>query len=548
LIDERLFKKALDLHKQGKHAEADEKYDSLLKADPANAHVLHAKGLLYMHRKSFQEALGLFQRAVDADKNLPIVRQSIGQLFEQVNMKVEAAGAYADYAAYLVGNRNQEALEACRKSLSLHPNPLAEKIRALALEQMGDPTEAEKEYRQIISSLKNSAKSVPDLMMLSDAHLSLLELEPALKCAQKAVRLDPASSSAQQRLAFLLLMQGDFPGGFAAFEHRWAEDSEYVDKKRVGFYQPQWKGETPQEVNAILVVAEQTFGDNIQFARYARMLADLGHTVLFEADWRIVSLFQEGFAHRNIRTIPRQYFKLDKWHLGWLAERLGHRRQKAPPYAVYRDLPFAMWVGSMSLPRLFGTTVDNMPGNTPYLSIKPAKIRRWRQRFQANAGKPKIGLVWSGDPNHVHDYKRSIKPALLMPLIQRTDVAFYSLQTGSPAAYEFPPGTVTKLDQLLTDFTETGAAMMCLDLIITVDTASAHLAGALNRPVWIMMPKIKDWRWQKEGETIGWYPTARLFRHPKLGDWEGTVANVNAALDQFVGAWKPEPRLKPTSK
>ena len=265
-----------------------------------------------------------------------------------------------------------------------------------------------------------------------------------------------------------------------------------------------WQGESPAALSGpLLVIAEQGFGDTIQFARYVLLLAEQGHQVIFESLPELTLLFQEGFTHPNITVVGR----VDD------------------PFAIEGNRPFAAWVGVMSLPNRFHTTLDTIPAPTPYLTIAPAKTARW-QALLATETRPKIGLVYAGNPKNMNDVARSLPPALLGLLLARGDLAFYSLQKGGAAL----PG-VEDLGPLLTDFTETGAALQALDLLITVDTSSAHLAGALGRKVWILTALPPDWRWLEAGETTAWYPTMRIFRQRQRGEWAGVIDEVALALD-----------------
>jgi hypothetical protein len=196
-----------------------------------------------------------------------------------------------------------------------------------------------------------------------------------------------------------------------------------------------------------------------------------------------------------------------------------------PRFDTYRAL--------MSLPLALKIRSNGVPHDVPYIQVDAERMNRWAERFEPYKGKRKIGLAWSGRPTHHDDARRSIRFDLLAPLLQSPDTAFFSLQKG-PALDQLTSSTygdqVVNLDQSLSDFAETAAAIAHLDLVITVDTAVAHLAGALGKPVWTMLAAAADYRWMLDREDSPWYPTMRLFRQKSNDDWTEVIARVNQAL------------------
>jgi hypothetical protein len=188
-----------------------------------------------------------------------------------------------------------------------------------------------------------------------------------------------------------------------------------------------------------------------------------------------------------------------------------------------------------SLPHIFSTTPDNIPAQVPYLHADPERVAAWRQRLDATLppGLKRIGLAWTGRPTHPNDRRRSVRLSRLLPLTQAGPAAFVSLQKPFPNADREAMQSfngMTDLSADLTDFGETAALLQNLDLVITVDTSMGHLAGAMAKPVWIMVPKAADWRWMLEREDTPWYPTARLFRQAKPGEWDPVLDRITAAL------------------
>jgi len=191
----------------------------------------------------------------------------------------------------------------------------------------------------------------------------------------------------------------------------------------------------------------------------------------------------------------------------------------------------------MSLPLAFGTTVETIPASVPYLDAPAKRARSWRERL-ADIGRPRVGLVWSGKPGHKNDHNRSIALSRLKPLLSVGGVGFVSLQQecrdSDLAVLDRLP--IRRFDKLLTDFADTAAVIGELDLVITVDTAVAHLAGAMAKPLWLLVPHIQDWRWLRGRNDSPWYPTARLFRQPQIGDWDGAIATMAKELAEFIKA------------
>jgi hypothetical protein len=199
--------------------------------------------------------------------------------------------------------------------------------------------------------------------------------------------------------------------------------------------------------------------------------------------------------------------------------------------------PFDFHCPLLSLPFAFGTTLQTIPNSVPYVQADYGKVEHWRQRLSANHAGLKVGLAWAGSPSHKNDSLRSVPLALLTPLAQVGEVNFYSLQKGEASSQsKNPPVGMKWIDwtQDLTDFSDTAALIANLDLVITVDTAVAHLAGAMGKPVWVLLPFIPDWRWMMDREDSPWYPTMRLFRQKSIGQWDDVVVRLMECLENFV--------------
>jgi tetratricopeptide (TPR) repeat protein len=328
-------------------------------------------------------------------------------------------------------------------------------------------------------------------------------LDDARMYLDAALAADPSYADAHWHLADLLLLQGDYERGWEEHEWRW---------KHEGFLTPEWdpsmrawQGE-PVEGRSVLLYPEQGFGDTLHFARYAPLLAARGAQVFVGSPPELAGVLNGLPGIRGVVT----------------------SHANAPACDVVCPL--------MSLPRLFGTRMANVPADVPYLHADPEKIRSWRTRF-ADDGVLRVGIIWSGNPLQENNRHRSCRLTDLLPLLRRTRCHFFSLQKGEPAGQlaDLPPGIdMTDLSPLLTSFAETAAVLRHLDILISTDTGTVHLAGALGRPVWLLVSAIPDWRWGASGPSTPWYPTITMYRQERCGDWSDAVDAVGCALDDRV--------------
>jgi len=315
-------------------------------------------------------------------------------------------------------------------------------------------------------------------------------LEAALAAHERAVELAPEAAALHWNLAMTLLLTGDYARGFRTFEHRRG----MPDRKPRDFDAPEWTGEGPAGLT-ILVHAEQGIGDAIQFARYLPILAADGEVVHFA-------------AHTAFATLAETLDGVTSVVAG----------DDPPPGHDYQ-------IPLLSLPHRMGTLLETVPAACPYLRVPEGVV----SPFGSGDGRRRVGIVWAGNPNHANDRNRSIDFSRLTPLFAAAGIEWVGLQVGVRAG-DAAGTPVVDISRDLTDFARTAAAMAELDLIVSVDTAAAHLAGALGRPVWVLLPHVPDWRWGMTGDATPWYPTARLFRQASPGDWAGVIEAVAAAL------------------
>lgn len=311
------------------------------------------------------------------------------------------------------------------------------------------------------------------------------------------------SVQAHSHYALSLLLTGRMSEGWEQYEFRWIDGP--LKESRFAFAVPTWEGQDLAG-KTLLLRAEQGYGDFIQFIRYARHLKVLGATVLIHLPEMVRELcrYVDGIDHILAPDAPY------------------------PKFDYYANL--------LSLPRVFGTELDSIPSEVPYIDVNVDLAATWRERLARFDG-VKIGLAWAGSPTHLRDRFRSIPLGALSPLAEEGGIQFFSIQKGHAAEQlKSKPGNMGIIDLAsdLDDFVDTAAAISELDLIIGVDTSVAHLAGALGKPVWLMLSTPNDWRWLEGREDSPWYPTMRLFRQSEIGDWSGVVTSVMAALRKFV--------------
>jgi Flp pilus assembly protein TadD len=316
------------------------------------------------------------------------------------------------------------------------------------------------------------------------------KFDQAIAAYREAIRIRPDFAAAHLNLALALLVTGNLKEGLPEYEWR-QRCSAALPPRR--FAQPAWNGEPPAG-KTILLYAEQGFGDAIHFIRYVPMVAKAGGKILLECQPQLIRLFQDlpGID----RIIPAD--------------------QPAGHFDVHCALP--------SLPLRFNTTLDTIPASIPYLAAKPADIESWRQRIDRSENRLQVGLAWAGSAENRNDRNRSIPLAKFLPLTHSGRFQFHSLQiTPPPTDSQFP---MSDWSAHLKDFADTAGLIANLDLIISVDTAVAHLAAAMGKKVWLLVAFPPDWRWMLDRTDSPWYPTVELFRQEVPGDWDTVIRKL----------------------
>jgi tetratricopeptide (TPR) repeat protein len=468
------------LRELGCDDEAIAAYRQALEIAPGAAVVWSNLAAALWEQRKIAETAAACQRALAINPDLPEALHIQGNLFWAERKPEDAVVAY------------QRAIQRSPRDLAPHNN------LAVALTELGRLEEAIEECRIVLQSDPAQPGAHNNL---ANVYFERGQLEEALREYQRALDLDPHYSEAKFGLAMLHLLRGDFAHGWPLYESRWKAWG--VPQRK--FIQPLWDG-SPLRGRRILVHAEQGLGDSIQFVRYAKLLVELGGEVIVECPRTLLDLCRTSEAvHAVVQT--------------------------GDPLPL-----FDVHIPMLQLPASFHTSAANIPAPIPYLAADLHKRQAWRKLLgDACHGGLRVGLVWASNPVNRLSRRRDLPRQALQPFLQVTGIDFYSLQVGTPTKKDWgdlPPGHITDFTNRLHDFADTAALMMELDLVISVDTAVAHLAGALARPVWTLLPFIPDWRWGLTGETSPWYPTMRLFRQPALGDWDSVVRRVADALER----------------
>ncbi len=484
-------------HTAGELGAAEACYREILRLEPAHPDASHLLGVAAALQglDDYDGAAELLQRGVALNPNFAEAHGNWGgHLWRQGDL----AGA----------------MESCRRAINLNPNLSgAHGNLGHALFDQGDYRGALECYDQALALKRDASETIArpwirgDLLNAFDscrstgADAATAEYRRALASKANPVEL-------LYYVGLLHLLHGDFAAGWHNYEYRW--QTKMLRNARRNFPQPLWQGEAFDGAR-ILLHAEQGLGDTIQFLRYVPTVAARGAKVILEVPCELRRLVDgiEGVAEIVARGTRLPDFH---WHSPLL-----------------------------SLPRAFRTELDSIPGNVPYLRADSTFVQQFTQNFLTQPGNDRlrIGLVWSGSPRHTRDPQRSMSLAQLRALTDIPRTAFYSLQKG-PAAKQVldMPMEMNLIDLAphLNDFADTAAALANLDLLITVDTAVAHLAGALGKPVWVMLTHNPDWRWLLDRGDSPWYPSARLFRQSAANDWTSVIDRVHTELRQFTFA------------
>jgi Tfp pilus assembly protein PilF/ADP-heptose:LPS heptosyltransferase len=518
MTNEELIRQAIALHRRGDLAEAGMMYRRALELNPNDATAIHLLGAIYHQQKEHRKAEELYRKAVlleprylQAWANLGILLQDQGRWMDAVEcFRAAVALDPSSVATWSAMGRvfgklgDLAGAEDAYRQAILHDPRDAEAYNNLGtiLARRGEPESARSAFTNalelrpgFVSPLTNNAKLLRNEGRLDDAEALYRE----------ALSIEPNSAAAHWGLADVLLLRGDLPDGWEEYEWRWALDEPPVAPNR---NEPRWMGE-PCEGKRIILFAEQGLGDAIQFVRYVPLVAGRGGRVTLLVPQPLVRLFKGIPGVDNVVSVDSP--------------------------GIVGDMQCSL----LSLPRIFRTTIASIPASVPYLRVQDSLRESWRARCTRNTGRINVGVAWAGSGTHENDARRSIGPALLQELSGSPGVEFYSLQVGRASLHDQSDETRSGLidySELLSDVAETAGLIEQMDLVITVDTMVAHLAGALAKPVWVLLPSSPDWRWLLDRETSPWYPTARLIRQTGEGEWGDVIRKVKHMLTTEVHA------------
>jgi tetratricopeptide (TPR) repeat protein len=508
------LKRAAQLCEEGRLVEAEAVCRRTLEAQPNAPDAEHLLGLIAHQMGKIDQAIEHLQRAVELAPGVAAYHANLGEMFR------------------LAGSPEIAANEA-RRALAINPAmPTALTNLGLALYETEDFDGAVHAHRQAIaaqpnfskahSNLGNALRALKRFDEAIAAYRRAIELDPsfadawanlgntlqntgdyqeAVPALRQAIALAPGNANARSGLGLILLLRGELAEGW--YENEWRLRAS--EQKAPRFPQRPWQGENLNGKH-IYVQAEQGLGDTIQFVRYFALLAERGCKITARVQPSLIRLMRESFPSITIMeegSVP-------------------------PPY----DIDAAL----LSLPHLLKTRLETIPAHVPYLHPAEQTIWRWKERF-APLESLKVGVAWAGNPRQPNDFRRSLDASVFAPLFAVRGTYFASLQVGPRAAdlaklQNHKPAIDLSPD--LTDFSEAAGAIAALDLVITVDTSIAHLAGALGKPVWVLLSWAADWRWMLDCEESRWYPTMRLFRQRKGQGWAEVLAGVAEQLNAVV--------------
>ncbi|HEY1686062.1 MAG TPA: tetratricopeptide repeat protein [Tepidisphaeraceae bacterium] len=527
--------------------EARELYEQILRDDPAHYVALHHLGLILHQTGQKQEAMDFIQRAVALRPDWPDALSNLGMILEEMGRTDEAiaacrqaialrqsyAGAHCNLALALKSKGLvDEAIAACRQAISLQEN-LAEahNLLGLVLAEKG-------EFAEAISACQRAIALRPQYAMafnnLGNALCGLGKIDEGIAAYQRAIALNPDNLQSHRNLAYaqkrkrnldeslaawrsvlalapdhaeahfniaaILLSQGHLREGFEEYEWRW-KCADFT-LRLPDFKQSVWDG-SPLNGRSLLLYTEQGHGDAIQFIRYCQLASECGGKVIVLCPTELQRLFAANF--QQCRFITNQ--------------------EPLPDFDCHASI--------MSLARIFQTTVETIPARVPYLRALANDSKHWRPRIEKTSAEKKIGLIWRGSAKYADDRKRSIELAHFLSLAQMPSVQIFNLWKGEMNPQDKAAASAMGLidySSEFTDFAATAGLVDQMDLIITVDTALAHLAGAMGKTVWTLLPLDCDWRWMLDRADSPWYPTMRLFCQTVAGDWSSVLQKIQNAL------------------
>lgn len=516
--DEALINRGILLQQLKRFEEALVSYDQALAAASDKADMHYNRGTLLKELKRFDEALECFDRALALRPDYLEALNSRGNIQKDLKRYEEALASY-EQALHLrpdnvaaLNNRGivlkelrrlEEALESYNRAIELRPDYAdGYNNRGNILQELYRLDEALASFDRAIVLRPKFAEPFANRAI---ALKLMRRFDDALADYSKAIALKPDYAGAYFNRALCYLLRGDFERGWEEYEWRW-KTPQALSEKRV-YAQPLWSGLEEIKGKTILLHAEQGMGDTIQFSRYARLATERGASVILQVQPALKRLLS-GLAGPQIVLFARG--------------------EPLPPFDLHCPL--------MSLPRAFGTRLATIPPIDPRLRLPPELVQQWDMRLGPKT-RPRVGIVWSGKETYRNDHHRTIALNALLGLL-KLPIDLVSLQKKvrdeDNAVLDAHRSEIAHFGPALTDFLETAALASLMDVVVSIDTAVAHLAASLGRPTWVLLPYLPDWRWLLDREDSPWYPTARLFRQSRLGDWDDVMRRLAAEIANLV--------------
>jgi tetratricopeptide (TPR) repeat protein len=486
-----------------------------LEIKPNQAHALSNLGNALTTLGRFEEALEACERAVALQPENQDAFNNLGNALSELGRGDEAVAAYdraitlkPDFAVVFDNKgkllrrlgRFEESLAAFSQYLALQDSAEAHANRGFMLRELGRFDEALAAYDRAVALDPRFLEALNNRGVVLN---ELRRLEESLAAFDQALAVDPAYADAAWNKALVLLLHERYAEGWPLFEWRWRRAEQLAHN--MPFMPADWLKQAEVAGKTVRLRAEQGLGDTLQMLRYAPILADMGARVTVAVQAPL------GEIARSVRGVSEVIVE-----------------GEALPACDLRCM-------MMSLPFVFGTTVDTIPAEVPYVRTSAAARDAWAGRLGPRT-RPRIGLAWSGSRIHPNDQNRSLPLETLLPLLD-ADADFVSLQVEHREADEAllrADGRIRRFDGEIRSFMDTAALIEQMDLVIAVDTSVAHMAGALGRPVWLMLARTPDYRWHLGREDSPWYPSARLFRQPAFGDWDGVAREIGKALTALL--------------
>ena len=511
-----LVKKGMSLHQQGNLEEAQVIYEQILNSEPDHFDALQLLGVLFAQIKKYSQSVKLLSNALKINPNHPGTYSNRGISLKELRFFDEALSSFdqaiainPDYgdAHYNRGNtlmelkRFDEALSSFDQAIIVNPE------HTQAYNNRGNTLKLLKRFDEALSSYDQAIAIRPDYPEAYNNRSNILkelkQFDKALANYNHAISIDPDYADAYFNKSTLLLLRGDYREGWQLYEWRWKQKHN-INSLR-SYKKPVWVGNESLTNKTLLIIIEQGFGDYIQFIRYALLAEQLGAKVILEVPLVLMKLTS---------TLKGHFIFVESGKL-------------LPEFDYYCPV--------VSLPLAFKTSVETIPAALPYLYVDEAKKQQWNKRL-VKQSRLRIGIVWAGNPDHKNDHNRSLLLKKFSSLL-RLPFEFHSLQkdireVDAQTIINFPH--IYQHQDELHDFSDTAALIDAMDIIISVDTSVAHLAGAMGKKLWLLLPYLPDFRWMLDREDSPWYPSARLYRQEKINDWNSVLKNLEADLLKHV--------------